>query len=369
MLMTLRDRFRAWRNRKLSDPAFQEWAATFPLTRPIARRRAKQLFDMATGFVHTQILIASIELGLFEALRDGPLPLAALARRIDMPLDGTERLARAAVALGLLQDYSGERFGLGEQGAALLGNAAVFSMIRHHAVLYEDLRDPVGLLRERRKDTHLARFWNYSYADHAAGAAPEAAAYSQLMADTQALISAEILNAYSFADHERLMDVGGGSGAFLCAAAKQAPSLQLTLCDLPAVAALAEKRFEQEGLSERAQTLPCNFTEDALPKNADIISLVRILHDHDDDVVRRLLSSIRAALPQGGRLLIAEPLAQTPGAESMGDAYFGLYLWAMGQGRPRSASELKGFLTRAGFSQAKLAATRRPILTQLIVAS
>ncbi len=44
------------------------------------------------------------------------------------------------------------------------------------------------------------------------------------------------------------------------------------------------------------------------------------------------------ALPPGGTLLIAEPMAGTPGAEAMGDAYFGLYLWAMGSGRPRSAA-------------------------------
>ena len=35
----LAERWFAWRNRLLADPGFQRWAASFPLTRPIARRR------------------------------------------------------------------------------------------------------------------------------------------------------------------------------------------------------------------------------------------------------------------------------------------------------------------------------------------
>jgi demethylspheroidene O-methyltransferase len=42
----------------------------------------------------------------------------------------------------------------------------------------------------------------------------------------------------------------------------------------------------------------------------------------------------------GGTLLVAEPMAGAPGRRSMGDAYFGIYLLAMGRGRPRTAREL-----------------------------
>lgn len=358
--MGVYDRLLDWRNRLLSSGAFQDWAAAFPLTRPIAQRRARALFDLTAGFVYSQALFACVELDVFHALRDGPLSLEQLSRAIDFPVAGTDRLARAAASLELLEYRSDDRIALGGLGAALLGNPSVFAMIKHHAHLYQDLCDPVALLRHRSKDTRLASFWNYETGAHSS-------AYSDLMAQTQAFISSEILKAYSFAPHQHLMDVGGGAGAFLCAAKKQTPELKVTLCDLPPVAALAKKRFEEEGVS--GEVAPCNFLQDPLPEGADIISLVRVLHDHDDSIVRELLSSIRMALPHNGTLLIAEPMAKTPGAEPMGEAYFGFYLWAMGSGRPRSYEEIRSFLHKAGFGTVRSVKSRRPILTRIVAAN
>ena len=83
------------------------------------------------------------------------------------------------------------------------------------------------------------------------------------------------------------------------------------------------------------------------------MTLVRVLHDHDDARVRTLLAAVRRALPSGGRLVVAEPMAATPGAEAMGDAYFGFYLLAMGRGQPRSAERLTALLVEAGFQSVR----------------
>jgi demethylspheroidene O-methyltransferase len=95
---------------------------------------------------------------------------------------------------------------------------------------------------------------------------------------------------------------------------------------------------------------------------------VRVLHDHDDDVVLALLRKARAALPPGGRLLIAEPMSGTRGAEPAGDAYFGFYLLAMGRGRPRTPAELQAMLVEAGFARSRLLGTHTPLLTRVLVA-
>ncbi|MFD0938388.1 methyltransferase, partial [Methylobacterium trifolii] len=74
------------------------------------------------------------------------------------------------------------------------------------------------------------------------------------------------------------------------------------------------------------------------------------------------------ALPPGGSLVLAEPMAGTPGAEPVGDAYFGFYLLAMGSGRPRRVEELRAMLAEAGFAQMREIRTRRPLLTRLLIA-
>jgi demethylspheroidene O-methyltransferase len=107
---------------------------------------------------------------------------------------------------------------------------------------------------------------------------------------------------------------------------------------------------------------------DPLPEGADLISLVRVIHDHDDPQALRILRAARRALKPGGVLLLAEPMAGTLGAEPMGDAYFGFYLLAMGQGRPRTAEQLKALLLEAGFSRVEPRDTRRPLLSRLMLA-
>ena len=66
---------------------------------------------------------------------------------------------------------------------------------------------------------------------------------------------------------------------------------------------------------------------------------------------------------------LAEPLAGTRGAESMGDAYFGFYLMAMGKGRPRTRTELEGMLKEAGVSQVSEIASPIPLQTRILSAN
>jgi len=85
--------------------------------------------------------------------------------------------------------------------------------------------------------------------------------------------------------------------------------------------------------------------------------------------MRRLLAAAFDALPPGGVLLLGEPMAATPGSPEMGDAYFGMYLLAMGRGRPRSAAELTQALLDAGFVDVRRRPTRMPLQTGLLSAS
>lgn len=362
-------RLRGWREDLLASARFQRWAAAFPPTRPIARRNARAAFDLVAGFVYSQVLHACVQLELLPRLRGRPASGAELAAELDLRPDAVACLLRAAASLRLVEDRGDGRYGLGETGAALLGNPGAIAMVRHHAVLYRDLADPVALLRAERGSAGLARYWAYATAA-APGELPGGRVddYTSLMAESQGLVASEILDAYPLARHRVLLDVGGGDGSFLAAAAARWPQLGLRLFDLPAVVERARRRFAAAGLGPRAQLFGGDFRRDALPAGADLVSLVRVLHDHDDEVVVRILRAVAAALPPGGRVLVAEPMSGTRGAEPMGDAYFGLYLFAMGSGRPRTVAELARLLAAAGFEPPQVHATHVPLLTRVVVA-
>ncbi len=367
--MSWTDRYLAVRDRWLSSPRFQRWAAAFPLTRPTARKRARALFDVCAGFVYSQILFACVRLKLFDLLFAGPLTAAEIAQTLKLPPHSTDRLLEAAVSLRLIEKRAGGRFGLGALGAAMVGNPAVGAMVLHHSLLYADLHDPVGLLRGEQHETALAKYWAYAGSDKPAGLpGTQVAAYTALMGNSLPLVADEILDAYPLHKHRCLLDVGGGDGSFLIAAAARCKNLQLLLFDLPPVAERAARRLSAAGLESRAKALGGDFLTEALPGGADVISLVRVIHDHGDLAAAAVLAAVYRALPPKGVLLLAEPMMGTPGAEPVGEAYFGFYLLAMGSGRPRTPRVLQDMLRAAGFASTQLMRTRQPLQSRLIVA-
>ena len=363
-------RWVARRNRVFADPRFQFWAAKLPLVRRIATSRAGGAFDILAGFTYSQILRACVETGLFELLKDGPLGHADIAARLGLSEAAALTLLRGARALRLAEEPVADHWMMGEQGAVLAADAGAQAMIRHHRLLYADLADPVALLRaDRREPTGLSRYWSYAGALHgAAERGAETREYSELMAASQHFVADQVLASFRFPAGARLLDVGGGHGAFLAGMGAAFPSLHLGLFDLPEVAAAGAQVLADKFGADRVSAHPGNFFEDAIPTGYDIVSLVRILHDHDDEPAARLLANIRASLAPGSRLLIAEPMARVPGAEGMGEAFFGMYLWAMGSGRPRSQAEIAAMLKRAGFAQTRFVATPQPVNASIIVA-
>lgn len=359
------------RNATFANPRFQHWAAKLPLIRRIARNRAGGAFDLVAGFSYSQILRACVESGLFELLKDGPVAASHVASRIELSQEATLTLLRAARALQLSEEAGPDLWMLGEQGAVLAADYGAQAMIRHHRLMYRDLADPMALLRsDKREGTELSRFWSYAGALHgAAERGAHTSEYSELMAASQHFVANEVLASFRVPKHTKLLDVGGGHGAFLTRMGEAYPDLHLGLFDLPEVAEQGGRILRHRFDEARISTHPGNFFEDAIPTGYDIVSLVRILHDHDDAAAMKLLRNIRASLAPGKRLMIAEPMARIPGAEGMGEAFFGLYLWAMGSGRPRSPKEIGDMLREAGFSSTRSVATLQPVNASIVVAS
>ncbi len=350
------------RDRLLTSPRFHRWAAAVPLLRPVARRRAGDLFDLVAGFAYSQVLAAGVQLGLFRRLAARPATLTELAGDLGLSGDATARLLDAAVALRLADRRRGGGYGIGPLGAALIAEPGITAMIEHHAMLYDDLRDPVALLRGAAPPGRLAAFW--AYRDPAADAGP----YTALMAASQPMIAAQVLAACRLHRFRCLLDLGGGDGSFAVAAAAAARRLHVIVFDRPAVAAQAASRFAAAGLGARARAVGGDFLADALPAGADIVSLVRVIHDHDDAAARAILAAAHRALPPGGTLLLAEPMAGTPATAAMADAYFGFYLLAMRSGRPRTPAALAALLRETGFARPRLRPTRLPLLAQVMLA-
>ncbi|WP_347863581.1 methyltransferase [Planktomarina sp.] len=354
-----------WSNRLIASRKFQKWAAKSFLTRRMVRREGAALFGLLAGFCHSQVLMALVQFDIFNLLLNGPKTLEELAETCKVPQDRMTILLRAAVALKLLRSKGGGRFALSKTSAALLGVPGLSDMIRHHDVLYRDLSDPAAFFRGDTQ-TELADFWPYVFGGEME---PQAAkTYSDLMARSQELVAEDTLRSLDLSTVGTLLDVGGGSGAFLEHVGRAHPHVKLMLFDLEQVAPTAAPRFAAAGMDDRAQIACGSFKTDAIPKGADSISLIRVLYDHTDETVAMLLAKCWASLPLGGRLIISEPMSGGACPEPAGDVYFALYTLAMRTGKTRSIQEISTLCRQAGFDIIKTPKPARAFVTRCLEA-
>ncbi len=234
-------------------------------------------------------------------------------------------------------------------------------MILHQGEVYADFADPVDLLSRGRADG-LSAVLGLRPA-----ARESAARYSRLMAATQAFVQADVLDAYDFGRHRAISTSVVATGASSRPSAGAGTGPTLTVFDRPAVADLARARFQAAAMARsRRCSVGGDFRDGRPAAWGRSRHPHRVLHDHDDAVVRTLLTGIRRALAPGGRLLIAEPWPRRRRPSVSSTPISGFYLLAMGQGRPRSVDEIAGLMSEAGFVGIRPIRTRRPGMVSIV---
>ncbi len=361
-----------WLERLYASPRLYRWSLSNPLTRWITKRRTQQIFDLMSGFVYSQVLLGCVRLDLFKMLYQKPLDLQQISLQTRVSEQALQKLLVSAVSLGLLESRSHQRFGLGALGVPLAMHPGIGAMVEHNHLLYRDMQDPLAFLNNAWQGD-MAEYWPYAHDPQAAErvAQEKFSRYSDLMASSQEFVVQEILKSYYFEEHRCVLDVGAGKGRFASELALHAKHLKLKLFDLPPVLELAKATFQSKGLIDRLSLCPGNFLHDPLPQGADLVTLVRVAHDHPDEVVQQLLQKIHDALPVGGILLLAEPMAKTYSQSADGptqtDVYFHFYLLAMGAGRLRTPEELMLMMSKAGFVGLELLPNNMPIHARILL--
>ncbi|NBO13826.1 MAG: hypothetical protein EBV20_01645 [Betaproteobacteria bacterium] len=362
---------RSWQRveRRLSDPQLYPFLRSNPLTRWVTRRRTARLYDLMSGFANTQVLVACVRLKVFERLAHDALSAKALAQQVQVPESRLVPLLGAAQSLGLIQRRRDGAYELAALALPLLSHPGLQAMVEHNQLLYQDLAEPEVFLRQR--GGHMHEFWPYveGMSERAAPSSQQSQRYSELMDLSQVFVVEEVLAGHRFGQHQCVMDVGCGMGRLMTRVGQQYPQLRLQLFDLPPVVALASERLQQAGLGGRFECHAGSFKTDPLPRGADLITLVRIGHDHSDEVVADLLRKAWEALPVGGQLLLAEPMAIAELDQANASAYFHFYLMAMGDGRLRSPLDYERLLKQAGFDRVKHVRTGMSIHAHVILST
>ncbi|WP_041840711.1 methyltransferase [Actinoplanes friuliensis] len=312
------------------------------------------LMDLVTGFWSFKTFAAAVELDLFSRLADGrALTVAEAEQELGLPERPADLLLTACASLGLL-----ERAGDGYRNSALAEEFLVRGRPYYFGgqVSYCDQRTYLPWHRvgeALRTDRPLT--WDpatqesmFTTADPQLLATFWEAMYSTSIFTARALAGAVDLGA-----HRRLLDVGGGSGAYPIELCRLNPGLTATVLDLPHVCEIAAGKIELAGLGDRITATPGNFlTDAALPGGHDVLLFSMILHDWDEPTNRELLAKAYAALPAGGLVIISELLLDADRTGPAPAALMGMnMLVETVGGRNYSDAEYAGWLTGAGFTQ------------------
>jgi SAM-dependent methyltransferase len=252
---------------------------------------------IAAGFMAAKHLFAASELGLFEALRDAPATLEALAARTGLTPRSARISADAMVALGLLDRDDDGYFNSPLAAAFLAGDLA------------GDLRP---LLRFWDRISYPA--WQALTQALAVGPPQE---IMELAPEQQQIACAGIeavlagpanalTAALDFAAHRRVLDVGGGTGSWSIALTTRHPHLHATVVDLPVVAEMARDRIAAARATDRIDVVAADALQDPLPRDHDVFLVANLVHYYAPDTNRDLLRRIRAAAPDGAKLLLAD---------------------------------------------------------------
>lgn len=322
---------------------------------------AAELHRMLNGFQVTQAIHVAAVLGIADHLGTEPRPVDAIARAVGADADSLHRLLRALAALAVFREHDGRCYSLTAMGACLRGDSthpvrphAIFVAQQHQWEAWSALLHSVRTGENAFRAVHGMSSWEYRARDPV-----QNAIFNAAMTGNSRRIDAAIADAYDFARHTRVADIGGGEGALLATLLVRNPSLSGVLLDRPHVVVAASDVFAAAGVADRVAIAGGDMFA-AVPADCDAYLLKYILHDWDDDRCVEVLARCRDALPPDGRVIVIDRLLGPPN-EDFAVKLADLHMLVGPGGRERTQQEFASLAAAAGLTLAELRPTASPV--------
>jgi predicted O-methyltransferase YrrM len=153
---------------------------------------------------------------------------------------------------------------------------------------------------------------------------------------------------------KRMLDLGGGSGAYSIAFARAIPGLESEILDLGEVVPLTQEHIRKAGLADRITTRVGDMLRDPLGKNYDLILISAICHMFSPEENRELLQRAYNALAPQGKVVVQDFILEPGKTAPRFAALFALnMLVGTRAGSSYSEPEYATWLQEAGFSDVR----------------
>jgi precorrin-6B methylase 2 len=315
----------------------------------------EKILQLGMSFWNAKALLSAVELGVFDALADGPMDLEAFQRKLSLHERSARDFLDALVALGMLErdesvyhntvetDAFLVRARPGYVGAILeMANARLYSS---WGFLTDALK--TGQRQSENKEENDLFAALYADPDRLRG-------FLSAMSSISAGPAKAIGEKFPWKDYSSFVDVGAAQGMVPVTLARMHPHLKGGGFDLPAVKSIFEEFVAKHGLSDRVKFHAGDFFNDPMPK-ADVIVMGHILHDWDLAQKRMLLAKAYEALPKGGAVIVYDAIIDDERRENA----FGLLmslnmLIETAGGFDYTGADCRAWMREAGFSQTRV---------------
>ncbi len=305
-----------------------------------------ELMQTIRGFQESRAILTAIELDVFTAVGQAGTA-AEVARKLGTDARAAEMLLNALVAMGLLTKQEGtfrntpvaaRYFTAGSADDARLGLLHSVNLWTRWSTLTDCVRAGTAVL------------------PHEAGARIEdwTRSFIAAMHRNAAERAPQVVKAVGAAGVNRMLDVGGGSGAYAIAFASAHAQLHVDLLDLPGVLPIAQGHIERAGLSSRIKTHAGDLRGDEFGKDYDLVIVSAICHMLSAEENLDLLKRCCRALAPKGRIVIQDFILEADKTAPKSAALFALnMLVGTRNGSTYSAEEYTAWMRSAGFAEVK----------------
>lgn len=319
---------------------------------------SQQILKLGFGFAVSQALRLVAELGIPDLLAVGDRTVDELAEATGSNADALYRVIRLLASEKVFEEVSPRRFALTELGATLRSDfpsspREFVRMVNSEPYLaFEELRYSV-----RTGMPAFDKIFGKRRFDWLAEHPEQAALFQRAMVAFGQGSNEAVAEGFDFGLFSRVVDVGGGHGQLLSAILARNPHLSGVLFDLPS--GIAAAKAGVGGDLPRTELIAGDFFE-AVPPNADLYVLKRVIHDWEDDRAITILRNCRTAMLPEGKVLVAETIVPA-GNEPHPIKVIDVTMLAVTGGLERSEDQYASLFTKAGLRLERVLKTSEPI--------
>lgn len=265
-----------------------------------------RLLALINGFQGSMVISVAATVGLADALNE-PRDAQWLSAATGTNVGALTRLLGALAGVGIVRESPPGSFALTEMGQFLRkdvpGSVASWAEFVGSPYLWNSWGDLVYSIRTGEPafdHLHGEDVWDWR-SSHPG----ENLIFNEAMRAMSFRVARSATAAFDFGRFARIIDIGGGNGAFLAAILANNPSSRGVVFDLPHVVAGATAVLREAGVSDRCEAMGGSYF-DTIPGGGDAYIVKAVFMDHSDDEVTGLLRKIRSAMLPNGEVLIVE---------------------------------------------------------------